>query len=304
MSPPVLLRDVTLREHGQNVPAAGLAVFSVAARVELARRLAACGLRALEVASTASPRLAPAMAPKLLGPLVERLGRLDGVELLTLVPSARGAARFDALGLGPERWDHTMGVFVSAVDEHGLRNTGQRADEAIAELGRFVPAAAARGVRVVGYVSGAWGFVVPGATSPVPASRDRVAALARALVGLGASSLTVSDLQGVGGPAETAALVAELVAELSPSGVPIGYHPHHVAAGPALENVEAALAAGATVVDASLGAVGGCITGAPGNVATEAVARRLEALGLETGIDLDRLEALAAEAARGVLSGH
>jgi hydroxymethylglutaryl-CoA lyase len=173
----------------------------------------------------------------------------------------------------------------------------------MAELHAFLPAALLVGVRVAGYVSGAFGFAPRGRKTPIPAPVEVVVELASALVDLGASSVTLSDLQGLAGPSETSRVVGEVVAALGSSGPPVGYHPHHGQTEAALDNVEAAVRAGATIVDGSLGATGGCITGAPGNVPTEHVAERLVAMGATRGLDVDRIRRLAAEARVRVFAG-
>jgi hydroxymethylglutaryl-CoA lyase len=279
----MIVRDVTLREFGQNVPARAVDAFSLERRLWLARALIEAGFGSIEVVSTASAKVAPAMAIERVRPLVEALGKPAGVELITLVPGTPGYGRFVELGLGPEGLGHTMGVFVSAMDEHNLANLRSTVDETLADLAAFVPAAAARGTRVVGYVSAAFGFLPHPGGPVVRVSPERVSALVGRLVDLGVGSVTLSDLQGLAGPDETAALLSEIVA--GAGRTPIGYHPHHLSTDAALDNVAAAVGAGVALVDASLGAVGGCVTGAPGNAPTEGVVARLAALGHETGLD-------------------
>jgi hydroxymethylglutaryl-CoA lyase len=292
----MIVRDVTLREFGQNVRASAADAFTLERRLWLARGLVAAGFRSIEVASTASPRVAPAMAVERLRPFLEALGRPGTTELITLVPGRAGFRRFLELGLGPEGLHHGMGVFVSAMDEHNLANLRCTVEETLADLAAFVPDAAARGTRVVGYVSAAFGFVPGKGEHRVRVGADRVAALVARLAGLGASSVTLSDLQGLAGPDETAAVLSEVIA--GAAGTPLGYHAHHVSAEAALENVAAAAGVGVRIFDASLGAVGGCVTGAPGNAPTEGVVARLERLGLGTGLDLVEVTALARSASK------
>ena len=290
----VTVRDVTLREFGQNVPADRLGGFTVEQRLWLARRLIDVGVETMEIASTASPKVAPAMDGALVQRLARGLGRPEGVELITLVPpSPRAFARFFDLGL--DQLGHSMGVFLSAPDEHNLANLGRRTEETLTTLEGLLPVAADRGVRVVGYVTAAFGYrPTPGsAVIEVPAAEVR--RLARQLVQLGAVSVTLSDLQGLAGPDETAALLSELTGD---GELTIGYHPHHSSTEAVLANVEAAAAAGVRLFDASLGAVGGCVTGAPGNGPTEGMVRRLESIGLHTGLDPEELDRLAIRAGR------
>lgn len=286
MDQSITLRDVTLREYGQNVKAAGLAAFDTKARLWLARALIAAGFHCFEVASTASPRVAPAMDDGQLRPFLEALGRPDQTELITLVPPTKASfRRFLDLGLGSDGLGHTMGVFLSAMDEHNLANLRCTVGESLAQLRVIVPLARRQGVPVVGYVSAAFGFVPRAGAAPVRVPHQRIAELVGELADLDVSSVTLSDLQGVADPAETEAILGEVIAGSRPSPLPIGYHPHHLDPSAALDNVEAAARAGVRLFDASLGAVGGCVTGAPGNAPTEGVAARLESLGFTTGLD-------------------
>ncbi len=293
------LRDVTLREFGQNVPARAVSAFTPELRLWLARELVSAGVRSFEVASTASPKVAPAMADEQLRPFLSRLGRPDGVELITLVPpNRRSFQRFFDLGLGPGELGHTLGTFFSALDEHNLANLRTTRSESLAQLSQLVPEARSAGVTVVGYVSAAFGFRPEGSDRPIRVAADQVAGLIDRLAALGAASVTLSDLQGLAGPAETEELLSQVIAGPRPASVPIGYHAHHLSPEAALSNVEAAVRAGARIIDASLGAVGGCVTGAPGNAPTEGVTARVPGLVPEP----ERLAALASEVGRRVFN--
>ena len=231
------------------------------------------------------------MADDQLEPFLTALGNPEGVELITLVPpSERSFQRF--LDLGLVALGHTMGVFLSAMDEHNLENLRCTVEESLSVLRELVPAARGEGVEVVGYVSAAFGFRPRGAERDLSVSPQRVTELVRELADLGAKSVTLSDLQGLAGPAETQNLLGEVI---SASTVPIGYHPHNLTPEAGLANVEAAASVGVRLFDASLGAVGGCVTGAPGNAPTEGVAAVLAGLGLETGLEVHRLDSLASE---------
>jgi len=298
--PLVTVRDVTLREFGQNVPASAVDELWTERRLWLARELLQAGFRTIEVASTASPVVAPAMAAERLRPFLDALGSPAGIELITLVPSSRGYRRFTELGLGPDGLAHTMGVFLSAMDAHNLANLRCTVDESLEALSTFVSEARREGVQVVGYVSAAFGFLPGRSAEVVGADLERVAELIARLADLGASTVTLSDLQGLAGPTETEDRLGELINGRLASPVPLGYHPHHVDPDRALENVRAAAAAGVRLFDASLGAVGGCVTGAPGNAPTEGVVATLESVGLRTGLDAKALVALSRETSRRV----
>ncbi len=292
----IVVRDVTLREFGQNVRPTELRVFSTDRRLWLARELIDLGFQSIEVASTASATVAPAMDPALLEPFLRGLGRSKTTELITLVPSEGGYHRFNDLGLGPEGLNHTMGVFISAMDEHNLSNLGCTVDDSLASLSSFIPKAISAGTRVVGYVSAAFGFSESLDTPMIRPSGRRVSELIEGLAELGAQSVTLSDLQGLASESETYELLDEVINGPLPSPVPVGYHPHHTSIEAALRNVEAAVKSGVELFDGSLGAVGGCVTGAPGNAPTDGIVETLEGLGISTVLDPKKLRALALRA--------
>jgi hydroxymethylglutaryl-CoA lyase len=286
------VRDVTLREFGQNVPASALAAF-LPHRQWLAERLITAGMRVLEVASTASPKVAPAMATAHLRPFLESLGHPAGVELITLVPNSKGYRRFRELGLGPEGLGHQMGLFLSAVNEHNVANLGRTTAESMADLRQFVPAARREGIAVQGYLSAAFGYEPPGAQESLKPTTGELVELIEQFGELGVASVTLSDLQGLATTTETAATLNELLHGAHPAPLPLGYHPHHRSPARALDNLVAAAEVGICHFDASLGAVGGCVTGAPGNAPTEGTVARLRQAGWPLPLDAERLDDLA-----------
>ncbi len=288
----VLLTDVTLREHGQNVPAADLERFTVGERVALARALVDAGVRRIEVLSCVHPRVAPAMAPELLRAVARGLGRPAGVEIVTLVPNVRGYDSFVELGLGAGGAAHTVGLFHSAVERHNRANLRRSIDATVREMSAVFRRAHRDGTRVASYVSAAFGYVENGRLYRVA---DHVLAdQVRRQLDLGASLVTLSDLQGLAGREETRRVWDMLLALDGGAHAPrLGYHAHHADPDRAVDLVEAAYRAGVRAVDASLRATGGCVTGAPGNAPTGRVLRRLEALGGLTGVDATAVAALA-----------
>ena len=114
----VTITDVTLREYGQNVPGSHLHVFNPEIRAEIALKLIDAGFTNLEVLSCINPRLAPAMNGEAIKKITSDLGRIDGVHIITLVPNKAGYRNFLQFGLGPDGYNHTMGIFFSAVEAH------------------------------------------------------------------------------------------------------------------------------------------------------------------------------------------
>lgn len=290
----VTITDVTLREYGQNVPAGYLHVFTPEIRVEIARCLVEAGFRDIEVFSCVSPKVAPAMKREDIVRIAEALGRIEGVNLITAVPNRVGYEHFLAMSLGPDGWDHIMGVFFSAVEAHNVVNLGRSIRETLLEYEGILTDAKARGIRVAAYVSAAFGYRPPGGTEVLRPSPSDINAHIDWYLGLGARSVTMSDLQGVADEEYTARFLGELLEERKGSDVErLGYHPHHVFGERAVANSLTAYHLGIRRFDASLGGTGGCVTGAPGNQPMEMLLDALHRKGVETGIRDDKVRALS-----------
>jgi isopropylmalate/homocitrate/citramalate synthase len=170
------------------------------------------------------------------------------------------------------------------MDEHNIANLGWTVGESVASIAEIAGRAAADGVRLSAYVSAAFGYRHEGRF--VPVADEQLADQVRRLFDLGACMVTLSDLQGLADPHETARVWDRVLGlDGGAHAGQLGYHPHHVDPHQAVERVEAAYGVGVRCFDASLRAAGGCITGAPGNAPTEQVLRRLHRLGARTGID-------------------
>ena len=290
--PEVLVTDVTLREHGQNVPASQLSRFTPSSRAELALAFRDAGFVRIEVLSCVSPKVAPAMALGQLSAVARAMGRLDGVEVVSLVPNLRGYASFRELGLGNGGLQHTVGVFHSAVEQHNIANLGVSINETLTGLREVARRALADGTPVSAYVAAAFGYREEGQIFRV--SHCELADHVRRCFDMGARMVTLSDLQGLADEQETRRLW-ERVLDLDGGAYSsrLGYHAHHVEPQRAVDLVEAAFRAGVRCFDTSLLSTGGCVTGAPGNAPTEGVLRRLHLLHAQTGVDSQALAALA-----------
>lgn len=289
----VTITDVTLREYGQNVPAEYLHVFTPEVRVHIARRLAQAGFRNMEIFSCVSPRVAPAMNTGDILAIAKSLGRMDGVDIVTAVPNRRGYERFLSMGLGPEGLSHTMGVFFSAVEAHNVANLGRSIRETLREYEGILDDARFRGIRVAAYVSAAFGYRSPGGTDVIRPEPAEISAHIDWLLGMGAVTVTMSDLQGVADGDQTGRFLEELLGGRNGRDLErLGYHPHHVAGERAVSNSLAAYHLGIRRFDASLGGTGGCVTGAPGNQPMEMLLEVFHRKGVETGIRIDRTLAL------------
>jgi len=266
---PLTLCEVGPRDGLQNESA----VLAPGVRAELARRLAAAGLPRVEVASFVDPARVPQMAGA--EQVVSALG--EGAEWSGLVLNERGWERLVASGLP------RANLTLAATDAFNRRNGNRSLEEAVAGA-EAILAKADRPVTVT--LSVAFGCPFEGRVEP-----GRVADLCGRLAAAGADELVLADTIGVATPGPVRRLL-ERIAVLGPS---TGGH-FHDTRHTGVANSLAALEAGASVLDASVGGLGGCpfAPRATGNVATEDVVYALEEEGVRTGVDLGALVETAA----------
>jgi hydroxymethylglutaryl-CoA lyase/(R)-citramalyl-CoA lyase len=240
-------------------------------RAELVDRLAAAGVPRIEAVSFVSERHVPQMAEaeKVVAALTQRAG----VSYAGLVLNERGYDRLRETGLDE------VHVTFAATEEFNRRNAGASVEESLLVAERILERASADGIRSTVTIGVAFGCPFKGAVDP-----GRVAELAARVAGAGPGEITVADTIGVGVPRQ----VRDLVGRLQPLGIPIGIHLHNTR-NTGLANAYAALEAGVSVFDASVGGIGGCpfAPRATGNIATEDLVYLLHGEGVETGIDLD-----------------
>jgi hydroxymethylglutaryl-CoA lyase len=270
--PDVCIYEVGPRDGLQNEPE----TVPTDAKLELVRRLAAAGLRRIEVTSFVSPKWIPQLADG--EALASALPELPGVRFSALVPNEQGYARFRSAG-GIDM----AAVFISASETHNRKNVNCSVAE---QLERFRPVAErARADRVPlrAYVSTVCGCPYEGAVAI-----GAVTALVEKLRALGVDEISLGDTIGVGVPRGVRELVAA-VAGVAPLDT-VALHLHDTY-GRALANVAAGYEAGVRTFDSALGGLGGCpyAPGASGNVATEDVVDLFERSGIATGISLDAL---------------
>ena len=270
--PDVCIYEVGPRDGLQNEPE----TVPTDAKLELVRRLAAAGLRRIEVTSFVSPKWIPQLADG--EALASALPELPGVRFSALVPNEQGYARFRSAG-GIDM----AAVFISASETHNRKNVNCSVAE---QLERFRPVAErARADRVPlrAYVSTVCGCPYEGAVAI-----GAVTALVEKLRALGVDEISLGDTIGVGVPRGVRELVAA-VAGVAPLDT-VALHLHDTY-GRALANVAAGYEAGVRTFDSALGGLGGCpyAPGASGNVATEDVVDLFERSGIATGISVDAL---------------
>ncbi|MCC6215739.1 MAG: hydroxymethylglutaryl-CoA lyase [Polyangiaceae bacterium] len=241
----------------------------------LVEALVAAGLTRIELTSFVSPRWVPQLAD------AETLASLvtppAGVTLSALCPNAKGFERARAAGL-PE-----VAVFMSASETHNKKNTNKTIAQSLETFREIVEPALVAGVRVRAYVSTVWGCPYEGEVSA-----ERALEIAQELLGLGCYQVSLGDTIGVGTPLQT-----RRICELFLRNVPaerLALHLHDTR-GTALANALVGLELGIRDFDSSVAGVGGCpyAPGAAGNLATEDLVYMLEGMGIETGVDLEKL---------------
>ncbi|QQM43177.1 hydroxymethylglutaryl-CoA lyase [Streptomyces liliifuscus] len=273
----VRIHEVGARDGLQNEKA----TVPTETKAEFVRRLADAGLGTIEATSFVHPKWVPQLADaEQLFPLVRDLGDLSGTALPVLVPNERGLDR--ALALGATR----IAVFASATESFAKANLNRTVDEALAMFEPVVRRAKDQDAHVRGYLSMCFGDPWEG---PVPV--PQVVRVCRALLDMGCDELSLGDTIGVATPGHVRALLTALNRQ-GVATASIGVH-FHDTYGQALSNTLAALQHGVTTVDASAGGLGGCpyAKSATGNLATEDLVWMLTGLGIDTGVDLDRLTA-------------
>ena len=258
-------------------------LIPAADKIALVNLLSRIGFRRIEVTSFVSPKWVPQMADA--AEVLAGIARAPGIRYAALTPNLKGydaarAARADEVA-----------IFASASEGFSQANLNCSIDQSLERFAPVAEAAKADGILLRGYVSVVTDCPFDGPTPPA-----QVARVAAALRAMGCYEISLGDTIGHGTPDTIRAMLEAVLTEV-PAGQLAGHY--HDTKGRALENIEQSLALGLRVFDAAVGGLGGCpyAPGAAGNVATEAVAARLAALGFQTGLDPDLLET-ASEFAR------
>ena len=257
----------------------------VSEKIALVDRLTQAGFSRIEVASFVSPKWVPQMAGS--AEVLSGIRRAEGVRYAALTPNMRGYT--DARAAGADE----IAVFASASEGFSKANINATIAESIERFRPILEEARHIDLPVRGYISCVVECPYDGQVAPADVAR-----VADTLFALGCYEISLGDTIGAGTPDSIARMLLA-VRDVVPSGRLAGHY--HNTNGRALENIDASLSLGLRVFDAAIGGLGGCpfAPGAAGNVATEEVAAHLQALGYETGLDLDVLRD-AAEVAKGM----
>lgn len=249
--------------------------ISVADKVRLVDRLTDAGLDYIEVGSFVSPKWVPQMAGS--AEVFAGIQRKPGVTYAALAPNLRGFE--DAVAAGVKE----VAVFAAASEAFSQRNINCSIKESLERFAPIMDAARQHDITVRGYVSCVLGCPYEG-----PVAAEQVAVVARELYAMGCYEVSLGDTIGTGTAGATRRMF-EVVSASVPREKLAGHF--HDTYGQAMANLYASLLEGIQVFDSSIAGLGGCpyAKGASGNVATEDVLYLLNGLGINTGVDLDRL---------------
>jgi hydroxymethylglutaryl-CoA lyase len=248
-------------------------------KIEILNELIAAGLAQFEVTSFVSARAVPQLRDA--AEVMAGADRSRGARLTALVPNARGAeaaaaARVDA-----------MVIFISASESHNLKNLNRSRAESLAGAGEICRIAEEAGIAVQGAIATAFGCPFEGDVPP-----EAVIGIAKAYRDLGITHVTLGDTTGMATPPLVTSLCRALRAQVPEQDIALHFHNTR---GIGLVNVYAGLAEGISIFESAVGGLGGCpfAPGATGNICTEDLVYLLSECGIETGVDLERVCAVA-----------
>lgn len=267
----VRIVEVGPRDGLQNEKSA----VSVETKVAFINMLTDAGLKTVEAGAFVSPKWVPQMADT--DKVFATINKKSGVSYPVLVPNVKGMESAVAAGV------NEIAVFAAASETFSQKNINCSIAES---LERFVPVmeeAKKHGIKVRGYVSCVLGCPYEGEIKP-----EAVVAVAKKLYAMGCYEISLGDTIGTGTPVKTRVLLQAVKKEIPVTALAAHFHDTY---GQALANLLIALEEGVAVIDSAAGGLGGCpyAKGATGNVATEDVLYMLNGMGIETGVDLEKV---------------
>jgi isopropylmalate/homocitrate/citramalate synthase len=250
-------------------------VIPLQAKVAYIEALGDAGLKVIEAGAFVSPKWVPQMADT--ADVYAEIPKDPGVEYPVLVPNMKGLERAVESGV------KSIAIFTASSNTFNKRNINMTIDESFENYAPVAARAIDEGMRVRGYISTAFGCPYEGDVAP-----ERVLEVAARLLDLGCYEVSVGDTIGVGTPMQVQGVIGMLLQVIPRSRIAMHFHDTR---GTALANTLAALEMGIAIFDASSGGLGGCpyAPGASGNLATEDLVYMLDRMGIETGVDLNRL---------------
>ncbi|WP_144213843.1 hydroxymethylglutaryl-CoA lyase [Shewanella donghaensis] len=275
MLPSNLPTQVSIFEVGARDGLQNEKTVSIENKIALIEQLADAGVNRIEAASFVSPKWVPQMADS--GDILRQIKRKQGVVYSALTPNLKGLEL--ALDAGADE----VAIFGAASESFSQRNINCSIEESIARFEPVMALAKEQNIKVRGYVSCVLGCPYEGDIDIA-----QVARVSEILYKMGCYEISLGDTIGVGTPLKARKMV-EAVANLVPvDKLALHFHDTY---GQALANIQACLETGVSVIDSSVAGLGGCpyAKGASGNLATEDVVYMLHGMGIETGIDLQKL---------------
>ena len=255
------------------------ALIPTAQKIQFIQMLADAGLPVVEVTSFVSPRAIPQLSDA--SEVMLGLTRRPSTSYPVLVPNVKGMERALAVGV------RAIAVFTAASESFTRHNINTTIDESLANFRPVVALARQNGVAVRGYISTVFGCPYEGKVEVA-----QVLHVAQALLEMGVDELSLGDTIGVATPNQVVDMIGLLVNDGAIPVSQLAVH-FHDTRGTALANVLVALQLGISIVDSSAGGLGGCpyAPGAAGNLATEDLLYMLHGMGIQTGVDLDKVVA-------------
>ncbi|KAM7353133.1 hydroxymethylglutaryl-CoA lyase [Cochliomyia hominivorax] len=270
----VRIVEVGPRDGLQNEPK----LLPADVKISLIDQLSETGLKTIEVTSFVSPKWVPQMGDN--AEVLQGIRKVPGISYPVLTPNLKGFE--SALKSGAEE----VAVFGAASDAFSLKNVNCTAAESIERFRPVLEAAKKNNIKVRGYVSTVVGCPYQGAIKPI-----EVVKVVEALYNMGCYEISLGDTIGVGTPGTMRKMLDEVVRAVPADKLAVHCHDTY---GQALSNILTSLEYGIPVVDASVSGLGGCpyARGASGNAATEDVVYMLHGMGIETGVNLEKLIAV------------
>ena len=249
--------------------------ITTATKIQLIENLVAAGLTYIEAGSFVNPKWVPQMADS--GDVFSGVARKPGVTYAALTPNLQGYERAIAVNA------NEVAIFAAASEAFSQKNINCSISESIQRFETLISAAKAQQIPVRGYISCVAGCPYSGAVNA-----QTVASIAKELLAMGCYEISLGDTIGVGTAGQIKHLIETLARDISIEKIAAHMHDTY---GQALANIYAALEMGVSVIDSSVAGLGGCpyAAGATGNVATEDVVYLLNGLGIQHGVDLDKL---------------
>ncbi|HLR70826.1 MAG TPA: hydroxymethylglutaryl-CoA lyase [Pseudogracilibacillus sp.] len=244
-------------------------------KIKLIDRLSECGLSKIEVTSFVSPKAVPNLRDA--EEVVTSIKRNPNLTYVALIPNVRGADRAIAAKIDE------INLVMSASATHNRKNVNRTNEESLNGFKEIMEHIKGTNIKVNGSVATSFGFPFEGEIS-----EDTVQHYIDTYLAMGMDSITLADTTGMANPVQVKRLVKKVMKQIGE--VPLTLHFHNTR-GMGLANVVAAIEAGATRFDASLGGIGGCpfAPGATGNICTEDLVHMLMEMEIETAVELDKL---------------